>query len=165
MSITFVCVFFIFLHIKMSRTSTDIGDVSTYLIIVLYCFIFIILYTQAEEKGCQVAKIPLEFNGWSPKKKTKRQRKYDLLTVLAKVRTHVFEFFMYIKLYIFDELYTLHLHNNIDSVFCHVFLQVDKHTVVDWPSWEFMFLKNFMYINRDVLWLMMYINTNLLTMM
>jgi hypothetical protein len=43
--------------------------------------------------------------GGPQRKRTKRQRKYDL-PVLAKVRTHVFEFFMYIKLYIFDELYT-----------------------------------------------------------
>ena len=45
-----------------------------------------------------------------------RTRKYDL-PVLAKVRTHIFEFFMYIKLYIFDELYTRHLHSIIDSIF------------------------------------------------
>ena len=69
--------------------------------------------------------------GGPQRKRPKRQKKYDLLTVLAKVRTHVFEFFMYIKLYIFDELYTLLLHNFIDSVFCHVFWQVDKQAVVD----------------------------------
>ena len=82
------------------------------------------IHTGRRERMSSGQRSQRSFIGGPQRKRPKRRRKFDFLTVLAKVRTHVFEFFMYIKLYRFWWIIYIYskesdINKIIHSVFCH----------------------------------------------